>query len=268
MHTANGGQIRSLTERNRAQTTILMLALFVALFACRLFAGPAESVAGPDMPKEVRSFLDSITWIEIPLDGFTNSVGRVQFARSLENYFASLDKFLPNLHPRESDWVDREWNRVMGILVQPARSREIAALTSSREWLIWNAREELKRLRETAKGIAEKSYLKKEHISGKFLSRSTIQDNEDAEMSAWVGFVNVLLLSQMGDSMKLLEQKHGLSLPKKTQLMVGLHTSPSGVRTIENLICGGINQGIFEAYFYPRRIIKFERPIPITPSAN
>src|SRR2546425_5044927 len=72
--------------------------------------------------------------IDAPALGFRTREERVGFAKSLIKYFDQLDCEIPNLNPREEDWVIKEGNRIISIPDVTEKRREIRKFMTTKDW--------------------------------------------------------------------------------------------------------------------------------------
>src|SRR6266540_3101051 len=97
--------------------------------------------------------------IDAAASGFRTREERVGFAKSLIKYFDRLDSQIPNLHPREEDWVIKEGNRIISIPDLIEQVSEGQKLMSSKDWKIFAAKREAAELRGQLQSIVDRGYL-------------------------------------------------------------------------------------------------------------
>ncbi len=96
--------------------------------------------------------------IDAAASGFRTREERVGFAKSLIKYFDRVDSQIPNLHPREEDWVIKEGSRILSIPDLIEQAREGRKLMSSKDWKVFAAKREAAELRGQVQSIVDRGY--------------------------------------------------------------------------------------------------------------
>jgi hypothetical protein len=157
--------------------------------------------------------------IDVPDGGFTNRAGRVRFATDLLQYLAKIDTGIPNIHPREEDWLAREKERVMSMgrtaMSKPRGSNDSSgevvqwaladqSISQSKEQNIVWARQEIIRFKQSLTNILSKGYLR---IPTSGTNTFLLPDTDAEDVEAWVRFQRELLASDLHDYLVLLSMK-------------------------------------------------------------
>ena len=193
------------------KTSILILVLIMTIAAFNVSAGDKKSGL---------SLLVEAKW------GTLTKSQRVEIANELLTKIKALDAYIPSLTPKDSQWLDAEWNSLASLPFE-ASNQKAFRLTSSAEY----------QTRKLKKGLEEIS-LALECVK-KWAGVSI-----EREMFCWAGASHDLTdKDSFNDSIRILVKSGKISLPSTVRDQLGLSPFPGDDLWIGFNLYGRLIQG-------------------------